>query len=119
MDVTVLEARHQARAAVLDQVHLDSCMAAAIPRKESGQQGLHRLRRGADTEHAGLAALEGARPLPQRVGTGQELAGSAQEILALRSEARAPSDPVEEPDAELVFERSDLAGQRGLTQVEP
>jgi hypothetical protein len=119
MNVAVLEACGQPDSAVLDEVHVDPGMTAPIAWKEAGEQSFHRLGRGPDPEHAGLAALEGPGPLPERVGSRQQLAGTAQEILALGSELNAPTDTVEQPNTELDLERPDLSRQGRLTQVQP
>ena len=118
MDVAALEARCQPGAAVLDEVHLDAGVPPSIARKKAGEQGLHRLRGGADPEHPGLSPLEGPGPLAERVGVRQQSAGSPQEVFALRSELDATPDPVEEADVQLGLEGADLTRQRRLTQIQ-
>ena len=65
VNVAALEARGQTDAAVLDEVHLDAGVPPPIARKETGEQGLHRLRRGAHPEHACLPSFERPRPLAE------------------------------------------------------
>ena len=100
MNVATLQVRGHAGAAVLDEVHLYARVLPPIPRKETCEQGLHRLRRGAHPEHARLPALERPRALTERLGVGQQAVGPLQKILALRGELDAPPDPVEEVDVQ-------------------
>jgi hypothetical protein len=99
-------------------VDIDTGMPPPIARQEPGEKRLHGLRRRADSKHAALAALEGFRPLAERIGSGQQLARSPQQVLAFDREMDATTDSVEELHAQLGLECANLTRQRGLAQVE-
>jgi len=82
--------------------------ASPIAREEPGEQGLHRLRGRSHPEQSGLAALEGPRPLAERLGVRQQAAAPLEQILALRGELDAAPDPVEEPHPQLRLQRVNL-----------
>jgi hypothetical protein len=90
-------------------VNLDAGVAPPVECQEARQDRLDRLGGGADPDHAGVPTLEGARPLAQRLGVGQQAAAPPEQILAFRRELHAPPDPIEELHAQRGLERPDLA----------
>src|SRR5581483_4062282 len=97
---------------------LDARIPAAEPADESGQYIDARCRAGADQQRAALQAVE----LPDRladVGQGREDAlGTLLEHAARLGQGDPPSEPVEEPRAELPLELPDVLGEGGLTRVQ-
>ena len=118
VNLATLQASRQARAAVLDQMHLDAGMPSLVLRQEIDKQALDRLRRGADPEHSCLPGLERARPLAEQLDFGQQAPAAPKQVFALRRELNAATDPIEQRHSQLGFQRVDLPRERRLTQVQ-
>ena len=109
MSVAALEVYEQTSAAVLDEVDFHAGVAAPVADQEARQQVLDHLRRRADAKDPGLAGLERARPLAERVGFRQQAAAAPEQIFALRGQPNAATDPVEQRHAQLTLQGADLA----------
>src|SRR5262245_65890367 len=101
-------------AAQLNEVYFDTRVASPIARKETGEQGLHHLRRGAQPQHARLSALERPRPLAEGFDVRQQSPRPLQQVLAVGRELGAAPDPVEQLDIQRGLESTDLPRQRWL-----
>ena len=66
-----------------------------------------------------FSRLERARALADRLRVEQQPPTAHQQVLALRRQPRAPSDPREQPQAQFILERLDLPRRRRLGQVQP
>src|SRR5262245_20050050 len=64
-------------------------------------------------------ALDRPDPAVERGGVLEQLRGPGEELLAAARQRHPGRIAREELDAELVLERLDLRGQRGLAQMEP
>ena len=102
----------------LDQLHLDAGVTRAIAAQKRGEQARYDMRRRRHLERAGIAALERARSVRNRIGAGERLARMPQQVLALRRQAQAASAALEQGNAELRFERLQLTRGSRLTQVQ-
>jgi hypothetical protein len=66
-----------------------------------------------------VSALERSGPCPEELGFHQEATALPEQVLALRRQAQAPADPVEQPDTQFGLERQDLTRGRRLAHVQP
>ena len=105
--------------AELNEVHLHTRVASPIARKETGKQGLHRLRQGAQLQHARLSTLERPRPLAEGFDVRQQSPRPLQQVLALGGKLGAAPDPVEQLDIQRGLKGTDLPRQRWLAYVQP
>ena len=98
---------------------LDAGVALAVTRQKIRQQILDHLRSGANPQHSDFSALERARPLAERLRVRQQPAAAHQQVLALRRQPHAASDPREQPQTQFILKRLDLPRRGRLGQIEP
>jgi hypothetical protein len=67
-------------------------------------------RRGSHFQHAGVAAPELLRPLADSGGVVQQATAIAEQLLAFAGQQQAPSDAIEQLEAEFLLEIADLPG---------
>ena len=101
MSVAALEVGEQTSAAILDEVDVHAGVATPVMDQEACQQILDHLRRRSDAKYPGLAGLERAGPLAERVGFRQQAAAAPKQVFALRCQPDAPAYPVEQRHAQL------------------
>ena len=89
-------------------MHFDAGVAAPVVREEIREQILDHLRGRANPEYSGLAGLERASALAERVGFRQQAAAAPEQIFAFRCQLDAPPDAVEQRHTQLAFQRVDL-----------
>jgi hypothetical protein len=118
VDLAALELAEPRRSA-LRQFDLDAGMAAQIALEKWRQDVLQHLRRGADAQDAGLAALERMRPLGKGVSIRQQTAAATQQILPFEGERRVLAVAGEQPQSKIEFERHDLSRRGRLREMQP
>jgi hypothetical protein len=118
VNVASVQSHWQANTAILSKLDLYARMASPKLGEESHDHVLDQLRRGADAEHAGLAGLERARPLADCLNVAQEASPALKQLLALGRQLKAAPDSIEQPYAQFGFQRMELAGGRGLAEID-
>ena len=78
------------------------------------QYTLDVLWRGPHLEHTGVAALKQLGALADRTDKIQQAAAIVEQLLAFAGQHQAATNPVEQFQAEFLFERGDLPGERWL-----
>jgi hypothetical protein len=119
LDLVALEAARQPRAAVFDQVDLDTRMALLEALEELGQQILDHLRRGTDAQDAAFASFQGTRGFADRFDFGEHTAAAQQKMFPLGGQPNAPPGAMKKRDTEFLLERVDLARGRRLAEMQP
>jgi hypothetical protein len=109
MNLATFKAGWQIAAGILHQANIDTGVATPVSRDKRGKQRLDGLRDGADPEQAGVPGSERARPLAERLGVTEQAPAALQQVLALRRQLEAPPNSIEQPHAQLGFERKNLA----------
>jgi hypothetical protein len=95
-----------------------SSSGSAAATKQGAQAQRIGIAQCADDQRARHLALQLARPPDQRAGGGQHLLGLGQQALASPRQRDAPGPAVEQRDAQLFFQRLDLARDGRLRDVQ-
>jgi hypothetical protein len=88
-------------------------------REERHHHALDQLRHRANAEEPGLTGLEGARSLAERLGVTKQASAVLEQVFAGGRQLKAAPDQIEQPHAQFRFERMELSGNGGLTEVDP
>src|SRR5262245_48656194 len=114
MKVPLLETAEQTQASIFHEVDLDAGMTPLVVAQKHGQRVFDHHRCCADAQNSRFAAVQGACPRVERIGFHEKAAALPQQILALRGQAKTPTDAIEQPNLELGFERQNLPRRRRL-----
>ena len=92
-------------------------MRVAICLEDARHGGLDELRRRADSQYACGVASQHSASRRECLCFRDQMAAARDKLATLHREVELATDTVEKPDAELSFQITDLARQRGLADV--
>jgi hypothetical protein len=93
-------------------------VALGVTVEEGGKDAVDRLRGRRDPQNSAAASPEQLSAFLQRVHCAEDRAAVSEQLLAFSREYEPAPHTVEKADSKLCLEVFDLAGQRGLGDVE-
>ena len=112
------EVRPVGRSERLDQFDLHPGKAGGVSRQEGRQDALDHLWRGRDLQDAGVSAPEQVNPLAQRTHLAQDAAEVSDHCLGDGGQHEPAPHAIEEPDAQLLLEVTDVPRKGGLADAQ-
>jgi len=119
VDFAVLDHVEESIAAALDKPYFHLRMPPPIQGQDLRHRRLEELRCRTHSKDTALTAAERHSALSKRLGLGEQAAAACQHFATVGGEGDAPSDPIEQLNAEKTLEFANLAGQGRLAHVKP
>jgi hypothetical protein len=118
VDVSLVNSFHEGRRPVLDQADLDTRPQALKSHEDLRQGCFDELRGASNPKDSMLTSAQSLRPLAERFGISQQPSRPTKQFVAVSGQNDLAADPIEQPDAQLLLEISDLPRQGWLGPVQ-